>query len=393
MKLAARLDRVRPSATLAIDQRARALRAEGVDVVALAAGEPDFDTPEHIKQACREALDRGETKYTAVAGTPALRDAVATWLSAAHGIQVRPEQVMVSCGAKHSLFNLFMALLDEGDEVIVPTPAWVSYPDLVALAGGRPVPCRTHADDGYRLRAEQVERCITPRTRAILLNSPSNPTGAVYPRVDLEAVAQLCLARDLLMISDDIYRSLTYDESYFNVASLGPEVQARTVLVDGVSKAYAMTGFRIGFCAAPRELAEAMEIVQSQSTSNPTSIAQAAALEAVTGPQHCVSAMRAEFDRRRRLVGEALGAIPGVRCHLPSGAFYVFPDITALLPAGMDDVMAAARLLDANRVAVVPGTPFGAPGHIRLSYACATDRLIEGVRRLSAGLAALRGES
>jgi aspartate aminotransferase len=391
VKLARRLARIRPSATLAIEQRARQMRAQGIDIVGLAAGEPDFDTPAHIKQACREALDRGDTKYTAVAGTAALRAAAARWLADAHGLEIRAEELVVSCGAKHSLYNVFMALLDDGDEVVVPTPAWVSYPDMIAAAGGQPVSCPTRAEDGYRVRADDVARLVTPRTRALVLNSPSNPTGTVYRREDLLPLADLCVSRDLLIVSDDIYRSLVYDASYCHVATLGPEARARTVLVDGVSKAYAMTGFRIGFCAAPRDLADAIETVQSQSTSNPTSIAQAAALAAVSGPQDCVETMRLEFDRRRKCVCVALAEIPGVRCFDPRGAFYAFPDVSALLPPGTDDIAAAARLLEEHRVAVVPGTPFGAPGHLRVSYACAPERLAEGLRRLSAGLRSFRG--
>jgi len=390
VKLSRRLAKIRPSATLAIDQRARLLRAQGADIVTLATGEPDFDTPQHIKEACKAALDRGDTKYTAVAGTAPLRAAVARWLSQAHGFSIEPEQVVVSCGAKHSLFNLFMALLDEGDEVVVPTPAWVSYPDMIACAGATPVLCPTTAADGFRLRAADLERVLSPRTRAVVLNSPSNPTGAVYRREHLEPLAELCVARDLLIVSDDIYRSLSYDGPCCNVATLGQKVRARTLLVDGVSKTYAMTGFRIGFLAGPRELVDAVEVIQSQSTSNPTSIAQAAALAAVAGPQDCVDTMRKEFDRRRRLVLEALTAIPGVRCFEPGGAFYAFPDVSALLPSGMDDVAATSRLLEQHGVAVVPGTAFGAPGHLRLSYACAPDRLAEGLRRLRTGLESLR---
>jgi aspartate aminotransferase len=390
VKLSRRLDRVRPSATLAVDQRARSLRAQGADVVSLATGEPDFDTPAHVKEACKAALDRGDTKYTAVAGTAPLRAAAARWLSDAHRIEIAPDEVIVSCGAKHSLSNLFMALLDEGDEVVVPTPSWVSYPDMIALAGATPVFCATAAADGYQVRPDDLARAISPRTRAIVLNSPSNPTGAVLRRDTLEAIAEICVAHDVWMISDDIYRSLRYDGPCPHVATMGPGARARTLFVDGVSKAYAMTGFRIGFLAGPRDLVGAVEVIQSQSTSNPSSIAQAAALAAVSGPQACVEEMRLEFDRRRRHVLEVLDAIPGVRCFRPGGAFYAFPDVSAVLPPGMDDVAAATHLLEAHRVAVVPGSAFGAPGHLRLSYAAAPERLEEGLRRLRAGLGSLR---
>lgn len=387
MKLASRLSRIQPSATLAVEKRAKELRASGVDVIGFGAGEPDFDTPAHIKDAAKAALDRGQTKYTPVAGTPELRAAVAQWLSLAHEFSIAADQVIVSCGAKHSLYTMFQALLDDGDEVIVPAPYWVSYPDLVTLAGGRAIllPTRAQGQEGYHLRPETLRALLSPRTRALVLCSPSNPTGAVYAQAELQEIARLCVERDVWMISDDIYRSLVYGVAAGHVARCGEDARRRTILIDGVSKAYAMTGFRIGFCAGPRELVSAMEKLQSQSTSNPTSIAQAAALAAITGPQHTVQEMRLAFDLRRRRMLDLVRALPGVRVSEPHGAFYLFPDFSAVDP---DDIALAKRLLEEAHVAVVPGTPFGAPGYLRLSYATSMDNIEEGMRRLGGALEA-----
>jgi aspartate aminotransferase len=401
MKLvSSRLSSIVPSITLETSARAAAMRRHGIDVVGLSAGEPDFDTPEHIKEAARKALAAGATKYTDVAGTPELRAAVATELSVAHGLSIQPEQVIVSCGAKHSLYVLFQALLDPGDEVLVPAPYWVSYPDLVLLAGGRPVIVPTTAETGFVPTRAALEAKLTPKTRAIILNFPSNPSGACATRAELEPIARLAVERDLLLVSDDIYRRLTYgDAPYVHVASLGADVAARTVLVDGVSKAYAMTGWRIGYAAAPRELTAAMITLQGQQTSNPASIGQAATVAALQGPQDCVEQMRVEFDRRRIWLVDRLRAIPGVRCAAPGGAFYAFPDVSAYLgrklPSGgaagvVDNDVALCRyLLEEGRVAVVPGSGFGAPGYIRLSYATSMAALDKATTRLAEALARL----
>ncbi|HEU4732160.1 MAG TPA: pyridoxal phosphate-dependent aminotransferase, partial [Kofleriaceae bacterium] len=363
-------------------------------------GEPDFDTPAHIKAAVREALERpqgGYGKYTDVAGILALRKAVAAEMGAVHKVALEPEQILVSTGAKHSLYNLFMALLDPGDEVLIPAPYWVSYPDMVMMAEGRPVILPTRAEDDFAVTAAQVRAACTPRTRAIVLNNPSNPTGAVYTRAQIEALAQVVIEKDLLVVSDDIYRQLVYgDAEYVSIASIGPEVAKRTILVDGASKTYAMTGWRIGYTAGPLPLIKAMAKIQGQSTSNPTHIAQLASLAALTGPQDCVAEMRKAFDERRIAMVKLLRAIPGVKCREPKGAFYAFPDLSAYIgkktPDGKvlaDDVQLCDWLVEAGRVAVVPGSGFGAPGFVRLSYACSMQNIEVGLDRLGKALAQL----
>jgi len=402
IKIASRLDPIKPSITLAVTAKAARLKADGVDVVSFGAGEPDFDTPEHIKAAARAALDKpGVGKYTEVGGILSLRKAIAAELTAAHGVAIEPEHVLVSSGAKHSLYNLFMALLDPGDEVLIPAPYWVSYPDMVMLAGGRPVILETRAEDDFAVTAAQVAAACTPRTRAIVLNNPSNPTGALYSRAQIEALAKVCVEKDLLIISDDIYRQLVYgDGQYVSIASVDPEAAKRTILVDGVSKTYAMTGWRIGYTATTAPLApliKAMAKIQGQSTSNPTHISQIATLAALTGPQDCVATMRQAFDERRLAMVELLRAIPGVNCREPKGAFYAFPDISAYVgkktPEGTplgDDVTLCDWLVEVGKVAVVPGSGFGAPGFVRLSYATSMDNIREGVGRMARALATLR---
>ncbi|MEZ4363952.1 MAG: pyridoxal phosphate-dependent aminotransferase [Kofleriaceae bacterium] len=397
LKLASRLEPIKPSITLAVTAKAARLKADGIDVVSFGAGEPDFDTPEHIKEAARQGLERGVAKYTEVGGILPLRRAVAAELSRVHHTSIAPEQVLVSCGAKHSLYNLFQALLDPGDEVIIPAPYWVSYPDMVKLAGGHPVIVETSAADDFAVRPDVVAAAVTARTRAIVLNTPSNPTGAVYSRTQIEGLAKIALERDLLVISDDIYRSLVYaGAQYVSLASLGPELAKRTVLVDGVSKTYAMTGWRIGYAAGPAPLIKAMSTIQGQSTSNPTHVAQVAALAAITGPQDCVETMRQAFDARRVAMLELLRAIPGVTCREPKGAFYCFPDFSAFVgkrsPEGSildDDVQLCDWLVEVGKVAVVPGSGFGAPGHVRLSYACGMPQIEEGVARIAQSLGRL----
>ena len=398
IKLASRLDPIKPSITLAVTAKAAKLKADGVDVVSFGAGEPDFDTPAHIKDAARAALDKGVGKYTDVAGILPLRRAIAAELAGVHRMVIEPEQVLVSTGAKHSLYNLFMALIDPGDEVLIPAPYWVSYPDMVMLAGGRPVILETRAVDDFAVTAEQVAAAVSPRTRAIVLNNPSNPTGAVYTRAQIEALAKVAVERDLLVISDDIYRQLVYgDGEYVSIAAVSPEIAARTILVDGVSKTYAMTGWRIGYTAGPLPLIKAMSKIQGQSTSNPTHIAQVAALAALTGPQDCVGEMRKAFDERRLEMVRLLRAIPGVECREPKGAFYAFPDLSAFVgkttPEGSildDDVQLCDWLVEVGKVAVVPGSGFGAPGYVRLSYACSMANIQEGVGRLAKALATLK---
>ena len=398
IKLASRLDPIKPSITLAVTAKAARLKADGVDIVSFGAGEPDFDTPAHIKDAARAALDKGGVgKYTEVGGVLPLRRAIAAELASVHRMVIEPDQVLVSSGAKHSLYNLFMALIDPGDEVLIPAPYWVSYPDMVMLAGGRPVILETSAADDFADAAQQVAAACSGRTRAIVLNNPSNPTGAVYTRAQIEALAKVVVERDLLVISDDIYRQLVYgDAEYVSIAAVSPEVAARTILVDGVSKTYAMTGWRIGYTAGPLPLIKAMAKIQGQSTSNPTHIAQVAALAALTGPQGCVGEMRQAFDERRLEMVRLLRAIPGVSCREPKGAFYAFPDLSAFVgkksPEGSildDDVQLCDWLVEVGKVAVVPGSGFGAPGFVRLSYACSMASIQDGVGRLARSLATL----
>jgi aspartate aminotransferase len=399
LKLASRLDQIKPSITLAVTAKASRLKAAGVDVISFGAGEPDFDTPAHIKAAARAALDQPTVgKYTEVGGILPLRKAIAAELSAVHKVALEPDQVLVSTGAKHSLYNLFTALLDPGDEILIPAPYWVSYPDMVLLAGGRPVILETRADDDFAVTADQVREACSARTRAIVLNNPSNPTGAVYSRAQVEALAQVCVDKDLLVVSDDIYRQLVYgDASYHSIAAVGPEIARRTILVDGVSKTYAMTGWRIGYTAGPVPLIKAMAKIQGQATSNPAHIAQLAALAALTGPQDCVAEMRAAFNERRLAMVKLLRAIPRVQCREPRGAFYAFPDVSAYIgkksPEGHildDDVQLCDWLVEVGKVAVVPGSGFGAPGFVRLSYACSMENIVDGVGRLAKALASLK---
>jgi aspartate aminotransferase len=397
IRLSSRLDPVKPSITLAVTARAIELKAKGVDIISFGAGEPDFDTPDHIKQAARDALDRGVARYTHVAGLVELRRAVAAELNRVHGVDVGADQILVSAGAKHSLYNLFMALLDPGDEVIIPAPYWVSYPDMVLLAGGVPVILPTESSRGFAPDPAVLERLLTDRTRAIVINTPSNPTGALFDEDTLRAVGSMCAARGVLIVSDDIYRSLVYGGArYTSIASLSPDIARHTILVDGVSKTYAMTGWRIGYAAGPIELIRAMGTIQGQSTSNPSHIAQVAAMAALTGPQDCVGVMRAAFDERRGEMVARLRAMPGVHLHEPRGAFYCFPDLSAhvgrRVPSGsplVDDVALCNYLVEDGRVAVVPGSGFGAPGFVRLSYACSMDEIRNGLDRMGEALGRL----
>jgi aspartate aminotransferase len=393
MKLAARAGRVVASPTLSITATAKAMTAQGIDVVDFASGEPDFDTPALVKAAAEAALRAGFTKYTAASGIDELKDAIVDKLKAEQGLRYERAQVLVSCGAKHSLYNLAQALLDPGDEVIIPTPYWVSYPDQVLLNDGVPRFLETKEADGYAIRQAVLEALTTPRTKAVIVNTPSNPTGATYDRASLEAIAEVAVRRNLLIISDEIYEKIVYDGvRHVSIASLGPEVAARTVVVNGVSKAFAMTGWRIGYAAGPKDLITAMANIQSQSTSNPTSISQKAAVAALRSPEDFTARMVTEFDRRRRLMVERLNKMPGVSCRMPTGAFYTFPNVQGVLGrrhrsgqiSSPSDL--ARYLLEQAQIAVVPGEPFGAPAHIRLTYATGMDVIARGLDRMEAAL-------
>jgi aspartate aminotransferase len=375
-RLAKRVGHLTPSTTLAITAKAKSLQAQGVDVCNLGAGEPDFDTPEHIKQAAQEALARGETKYGPVAGLPALRDAIAQKTSP----QYHAENVLVSAGGKHSLYNLMMAMIDPGDEVLIPTPYWVSYPEMVKLAGGVPVFVETLESEGFRLTPEQLEAAITPRTKLLILNSPSNPTGMVYSPKHLEVLAQVVVEHDLWVVSDEIYGALLYDGAiHRSIGSFGPEIFARTLISSGFSKAYSMTGWRIGYLLGPTQVIQAATAVQSHSTSNITTFAQFGALAAITGSNDCIALMLNAFNQRREYLYQAISRLPGITCLKPEGAFYLFPNISAM---GIGSNQFAMRLLAEAQVAVIPGDAFGSDQHIRISYATDLETLKKSVARM-----------
>lgn len=390
MKLSSRLDLIKPSATMMVTEKATALRAQGVDLIDFGAGEPDFDTPESIKNAAAEAMRAGQTKYTPVGGTDALKSAIVAKLKRDNGLVYEKREVLASNGGKHSLFVAFHVLFEAGDEVIVPAPYWVSYADMLVLAGAKPVIVRTALEKGFKLSPEELAAAITPRTRAILINSPSNPTGVAYDAVELAALLDVAAARNLIVISDDVYEMMVYgDFRAGRVLHIRPELRDRTLIINSVSKTYAMTGWRIGYTAGPAHVIKAMSTLQGQMTSNPSSIAQAAAAQALGGPQETVPLMMREFGRRRDFVVERLAAIPAIRCPTPQGAFYVFPNVGAYLrqpngPQTGDEL--AAYLIETAHVAVVGGTDFGYADHIRISYANSLQNLERGLDRIEAAL-------
>lgn len=395
MVLAARTSQIQPSATLEIDAKAKALKAQGKDIVGFGAGEPDFDTPDNIKEAAYKAIKEGKTKYTPVGGTDELKEAIIEKFKNDHGVSYQKPQIVVSCGAKHTLYNIACALFQEGDEVIIPSPYWVSYPDQVRLMGATPVFADT-SKNGFRVNAEAVKPCITKRTKAIIVNSPCNPTGAVSTRADLESLAKLAVDKNIFIISDEIYEKIIYDDAeHFCLASFGEDIKKLSIIVNGVSKTYAMTGWRIGYAACPTEIASAMNKIQSQSTSNPTSIAQIAAEEALRGPQHSVKMMVEQFGLRRAYIYKKLNSIPGVKCPNPMGAFYAFPDVSGLYGKKYEgkeiknSLDLTAYFLEKALVAVVPGGPFGEDKCLRLSYATSMETIIQGLNRIEAAVAKL----
>jgi aspartate aminotransferase len=396
-KLSKRSQLVKPSVTLAIAAKAGKLRAEGVDVANFSAGEPDFDTPEPIKQAAIEALRKGMTKYTEVKGIEPLRSAITEKYQREYGLSYGKEEVLVSCGAKHSLYNMIQAIIEEGDEVVIPAPYWVSYADMVVLAGGAPKTIPADESSGFRIKPEALEAALTPQTRAFILNSPCNPTGASYNRDELTGLARVLEKHSCLIISDEIYEKIVYDDfQVHSIVGLNPALRDRTIIVNGVSKSYAMTGWRIGYALGPAAIIAAAGKIQSQSTSNPTSIAQAAALAAIRGPQESVGTMVREFARRRELIVERLNAIKGVHCPKPQGAFYVFPNVSSFFGKSANGKKLASPcdiadyLLEEAKAAVVPGEDFGSQEHIRFSYATSLEDIDRGCSRIHAALSKLR---
>ena len=394
--LADRLKTLAPSSTLAVQAKARELRRRGVDVISFGTGEPDFDTPERIKNAAIQAMRQGHTKYTEVGGVPELRAAVCHKFKRDNDLDYEPADILISCGAKHTLFNMVVALLNPGDEVLVPSPFWVSYPEQARLVGAVPVAVPTEERTGFDLEPDRLRAAVTPRTKAIILNSPNNPTGAVFSPAALAAVASLAVERKLIVVSDECYEALTFEGHHQSIASFGPEIKALTLTINTCSKAYAMTGWRIGLAAGPRALIRAMTDVQSQVTSNPSSIAQWAAIEALVGPQDDVAKMAGEFDRRRRLIVQGLNALPGVSCGMPKGAFYAFANVSGLFgrewksPEGSKVLKGSldvtAFLLEEAKVAVVPGVDFGSDDHVRLTYATSQALISDGLARMAAAI-------
>lgn len=389
--LSAKCLSIAPSATLTLDAKVKALRAAGEKVIGFAAGEPDFDTPLPIRDAMKEALDKGMTRYTPVAGTLELRDAIIQKLQKDNGLAYTRDEIIVSNGAKHSLYTALQAICDPGDEVVIPTPCWVSYPEMVRMAGGVPVFVDADEEEGFVPPISRIAAAITPRTKAFILTSPNNPNGTVWERDLLEALAALCVEKDFYILSDEIYEKLIYDgKQHLSIASLSPRVKARTLLVNGVSKAYAMTGFRIGYTAGPKDVIAAMTNYQSQATSAPNTPAQYAAAMALTMPQDCVEEMRKAFEERRDLLVAGLNAIPGIHCAKPEGAFYAMMNITDLLGKRLgekvigDTAAFAEALLEKQHVAVVPGNAFMAECCCRLSYATSSQEIAEGLRRIDA---------
>jgi len=396
LQLAARIRQIPPSATLALNAKANQLKAQGVDVVNFGVGEPDFDTPENIREAAIRAIQEGFTRYTPVGGIPELKDAVIQKFQEDYQLSYKPSEILVSCGGKHGLYNLFQVMFDPGDEVIIPAPFWVSYVPMALLAEAKPVVVPTQEANDFKLTVAELKASLTPRTKTLVLNSPSNPTGGVYTPKELEALGQVALEKGLYIISDDIYDKILFDGARFtNIAMLAPELKARTFVLNGVSKTYAMTGWRIGYLAGPEDGIQAATNLQSQSTSNPTSIAQKAAVEALNGPQDAVAAMVAEFAWRRDDILKRSLDIPGVTCTKPGGAFYLFPNFSAYydrLKVGPDQKgsqVLADYLLEEAKLAAVPGVEFGEDRCLRFSYATSRERIATGLTRIKEALAKL----
>jgi len=385
------------SITLAISARAKQMKKEGIDVIGFGAGEPDFDTPSHIKEAAKGAIDKGFTKYTPAGGMKELKSAICDKFSKDNNLEYKENEIIVSCGAKHSLFNAICSICNDDDEVIIPAPFWVSYPEMVKASGAKPIIIPTDQKDGFKISPEQLKKKITSHTRIFILNSPSNPTGAVYTKEELQALAKVIIDNNIFCISDEIYEKIVYNGvSFTSIASLGEDIKRLTIVINGVSKAYSMTGWRIGYAAGDRAIIKAMTNLQSHSTSNPASISQVAALEALRGPQDCVEKMLSEFRKRRDFMIDKINSINGISCIKPEGAFYAFVSIKDVLDkrfsnkAINNSLQFAEALLDNAHVAVVPGSAFGLDGYIRLSYATSLDNIKEGLKRIEDFLGKLK---
>jgi aspartate aminotransferase len=391
--LSNRAKSLKPSPTLAINAKAKSMQAQGIHVISFGAGEPDFDTPENIKQAAKKALDEGFTKYTPVGGIDELKDAIIKKFQRDSGLSYKRSEVLVSCGGKHSFYNLAQAIFDQGDEVIIPAPYWVSYPPMVSLAGGSPVIAETTEKNEFKITPGDLKKTITKKTKALIINSPSNPTGSAYSKKELEKIAEIALSKSIFVISDEIYEKIVYDEFQFtSIASLSEEMKKRTIIVHGVAKTYSMTGWRIGYTAGSEEIIAAMNNIQSQSTSNPTSIAQKASVEALIGPQSEVEKMVSAFSQRRNYIVDRLNKMRGVSCYKPMGAFYVFPNFSSYYGKAYqgkkieNSTHLADYFLDVAKVAVVPGVEFGADPFERLSFATSMENIKEGLDRVEEAL-------
>ena len=396
MKLSARANRIQPSATLAITAKEKALKAQGIDVVGFGAGEPDFDSPDYVKEAAVEAIKKGYTKYTPVGGIDQLKDAIIERMKQDYGFGYEKAELVVSCGAKHTLFNLTQAIIEAGDEVIIPAPYWVSYPEQVTFAEGTPVILETREEDGFRIDPDELKKLITPKTKALVLNYPSNPTGVTYSEAELRAIVDVAMAAGLTIISDEIYDKIIYDGAkHTPVASLGEDVKKATILVNGASKTYSMTGWRIGFAAGDKDVIKAMANIQGQSTSNPTSIAQWAAVSAYASPQDLITQRTAEFEKRKDYIVDRLNSIPGIKCVSPKGAFYAFPNVSACYGKSFNGKAVNSSLdftgflLDEAKVAVVPGDSFGADSNVRISFATSMENIVKGMDRIEEAVAKL----
>ncbi|MBP1695036.1 MAG: L-aspartate aminotransferase apoenzyme [Deltaproteobacteria bacterium] len=391
--LSDRAKSLKPSPTLAINAKAKAMQAQGIQVISFGAGEPDFDTPENIKQAAKKALDQGFTKYTPVGGIDELKDAIINKFKGDSHLTYKRSEILVSCGGKHSFYNLAQAIFDHGDEVIIPAPYWVSYPPMVALAGGTPVIVEATEKNEFKITSDDLKKAVTPKTKALIINSPSNPTGSAYSKKDLESIAEIAVSKSFFVISDEIYEKIVYDGFQFtSIASISEEMKKKTIIVHGVAKTYAMTGWRIGYTAGPEEIISAMNNIQSQSTSNPTSISQKASVEALAGPQDEVGKMVSAFAQRRNYIVDRLNKMPGVSCYKPAGAFYVFPNFSSYYAKSYqgkkieNSTRLADFFLDVARVALVPGVEFGADPFERLSYATSMEDIREGMNRIEEAL-------